>query len=163
MTTTLAQPSPTAAEFGERLFGAVLGAQLVQAVYLGDRLGFYGVLADGAALTSAELAGRTGCAERYAREWLEHQAVCGVLVVSDVDAAAGERRYLLPPGPVEVLTDVLSPNHVLPLARIIAGLGVHMDALAAAYRSGGGVSWAELGADARESQAAANRPLFLGA
>ena len=51
MTASAVQTTPTAAEFGERLFGAVLGTQLVQAVYLGDRLGFYGVLADGAALT----------------------------------------------------------------------------------------------------------------
>jgi len=162
-TTTHALTTPTAEQFGERLFGAVLGTQLVQAVYLGDRLGYYRVLADGAELTSTELAARTGCAERYTREWLEHQAVCGVLTVSDVHAAATERRYRLPPGPAEVLTDVLSPNHVLPLARMMAGVGQHLDALVGAYRSGGGVSWDELGTDARESQAAANRPLFLGA
>lgn len=155
-------PTPTSEAFAERLFGAVLGAQLVQAVYLGDRLGYYGVLADGAAVTSAELAARTGCAERYAREWLEHQAVCGVLTVDDAHAAATDRRYRLPAGAAEALTDVLSPNHVLPLARMTAGTGRHLDALLRAYRSGGGVSWEELGADAREAQAAANRPLFLG-
>ena len=38
-----------------------------------------------------------------------------------------------------------------------------MDALLDAYRSGGGVGWDQLGTDAREAQAAANRPLFLGA
>ena len=38
-----------------------------------------------------------------------------------------------------------------------------MDALLDAYRSGGGVGWNQLGTDAREAQAAANRPLFLGA
>jgi Methyltransferase domain len=163
MTTTLPPNTPTAAEFGERLFGAVLGAQLVQAAYLGDRLGYYRVLADGAATTSGELAARTGTAERYAREWLEHQAVCGVLTVDNVAAAPSQRRFALPAGAAEVLTDVLSPNHVLPLARMIAGVGAHMDVLADAYRSGGGVSWDQLGTDARESQAAANRPLFLGA
>lgn len=41
--------SRTAEEFGERLFGAVLGTQLVQAAYLGDRLGHYRAL------------GATGC------------------------------------------------------------------------------------------------------
>ncbi len=166
MTTTPMTAAPdetTAEQFAERLFGAAVATQLVQAVYLGDRLGFYRVLAESEALTSTELAARARCAERYTREWLEHHAVCGVLAVSEVDAPATDRRYRLPPGAAEVLTDVLSPNHVLPLARIIAGLGVHMDALAAAYRSGGGLRWVELGADARESQAAANRPLFLGA
>jgi SAM-dependent methyltransferase len=158
MTVTDTTPAATAEEFGERLFGAVLGAQLVQAVYLGDRLGYYRALTAGA-LTPAELAARTGTAERYAREWLEHQAVAGVLTVVD-DA---ERRYRLPAGHAEVLTDVLSPNHVLPLARLAAGLGQHLDSLVGAYRSGGGVPWAQFGVDARESQAAANRPLFLGA
>jgi len=162
MTTTLDQ-TLTAEQFGERLFGAVLGAQLVQAAYLGDRLGYYRVLADGRALTSTELAARSGTAERYAREWLEHQSVCGVLTVDDTDAAPTERRFRLPAGAAEVLTDVLSPNHVLPLARMIAGVGAHMDQLVAAHRSGGGVSWDQLGGDAREAQAAANRPLFLGA
>jgi hypothetical protein len=57
---------PSAEAFGERLFGAVIQAQLVQAAYLGDRLGFYRALA-AEPLTSPELAARTGTAERYAR------------------------------------------------------------------------------------------------
>ncbi|WP_433295784.1 class I SAM-dependent methyltransferase [Pseudonocardia sp. CA-142604] len=165
MTETTARPTDTESTteaFVERLFGAVLGAQLVQAAYLGDRLGFYRALAEGP-LTPPELAARTGTAERYAREWLEHQAVAGVLTVDDATAAPDERRFRLPSAHAEVLTDVLSPNHVLPLARMVGGMGQHMDALVDAYRSGGGVSWAQFGTDAREAQAAANRPLFLGA
>jgi SAM-dependent methyltransferase len=34
--------------------------------------------------------------------------------------------------------------------------------LAQAYRDGGGLSWAEMGPEAREAQAAANRPFFTG-
>src|SRR5688500_14193431 len=112
MTITETAPAATAEEFGERLFGAVLGAQLVQAAYLGDRLGYYRVLA-AEPLTAPELAVRTGTAERYAREWLEHQAVAGVLTVDDPAAAPTERRFRPPAGHAEVLTDVLSPNHVL--------------------------------------------------
>ncbi len=172
MTTTLENQSvvtgPSAEEFAERLFGAILGAQFVQAAYLGERLGYYRALAAGGALNPAELAARTGTAERYAREWLEHQAVAGVLTVDEggranATAAPGERRFTLPPGPAEVLTDMLSPTHLLPIARMVCGVGKHVDALVAAYRSGGGVSWAELGEDAREGQGGANRPLFLGA
>jgi SAM-dependent methyltransferase len=154
MTTTLT-PTPTAEEFGERLFGAVLGLQFAQAAYLGDRLGWYRALTEGP-LTAAELAARTATSERYAREWLEHQAVCGVLTVE------GD-RFALPPGPAEALTDELSPNFVLPLARLCVGVGREMEALVTAYRSGGGVSWDAFGTDAREGQAAANRPLLLGA
>jgi 2-polyprenyl-3-methyl-5-hydroxy-6-metoxy-1,4-benzoquinol methylase len=162
MTIADTAPARSAEEFGERLFDAVLGAQLVQAAYLGDRLGYYRVLAAEPA-TPPELAARTGTAERYAREWLEHQAVAGVVTVDDPAAAPGARRYRLPAGHAEALTDVLSPNHVLPVARMVAGLGQHLDELVGAYRSGGGVSWAQFGVDAREGQAATNRPLFLGA
>jgi SAM-dependent methyltransferase len=162
MTTTLPTAGRTAEEFGERLFGAVLGAQLVQAAYLGDRLGYYRALAEHDH-TAAELAARTGTAERYTREWLEHQAVTGVLTVDDPAADAGVRRYHLPAGHAEVLTDALSSNHVLPLARFVGGIGRRLEELVGAYRSGSGVSWDEFGTDAREGQAGANRPLFLGA
>lgn len=162
MTSTIdTQSTHTTDAFVERLFTAVLAAIDVQAVYLGGRLGWYRALADGEALTSAELSGRCGTAERYTREWLEQQAVSGVLTC-DGDPDAAVRRYTLPPGHVEVLTDELSPNHVLPLARFVAAAGKQLDALAEAYRTGGGVSWAQHGADLREAQAAANRPMFLG-
>ena len=168
MSTTLdgqqtAPASTTADEFAQRLLDAVLGAQFVQAAYLGDRLGYYRALAANGPMTPREVATRTGTAQRYAREWLEHQAVAGVLTVDDPGASPDERRFHLPAGPAEVLTDTASPNHVLPMARRVGGIGKHLDALLTAYRSGGGVSWTEFGDDLREGQAAANRPLFLGA
>ena len=143
---------PSADEFADRLLGAIRGAQFVQTAYLGDRLGYYRALAAGGPLTSGELASRTGTAERYAREWLEHQAVTGVVTVDDPDAAPEQRRFELPAGPAEALTDPTSPAHLLPMARMVCGLGKHLDALVGAYRSGGGVSWAEFGEDVREGQ-----------
>ena len=160
--TTETAPTETTTEaFAERLFGAILGAQEVQAVYLGDRMGWYRALAKGERLTSTELAERTGTTERYAREWLEHQAACGYLSVDSPDVDAQQRRFRLPPPQAEVLTDDDSLSFLLPIARFVAGTGQHLDALATAYRTGGGVGWAELGADAREAQAAANRPYFV--
>ena len=91
-------PSPTAEEFAQRLLDAILGAQFVQAAYLGDRLGYYRALAEGGPLTPPELAAATGTGERYTREWLEHQAVVGVLTVDDPGAAPEERRFELPAG-----------------------------------------------------------------
>lgn len=159
--TTLEQPTHTSDALAERLFAAVLGAMDVQAAFLGDRLGWYRALAGGRALTSSELAERTATAERYAREWLEHQAVTGILVVDD-DPAPSRRRYRLPEGHAQVLTDELSPNFVLPLAKFVAAAGKQLEALAEAYRTGGGVGWDVHGTDVGEAQAAANRPLFLG-
>ena len=170
--TTIDSTTPTttaAAEaLAERLFGSMVAAFDMQSVYLGDRLGYYRALADAdGPLTSGELAVRTGTVERYAREWLEQQAVTGFLTVADEppdDAPdhALHRRFALPAGHAEVFTDELSPNHLVPLARLLCGVGKQLPALLEAYRSGGGVSWAQQGDDAREAQAAANRPLFLG-
>ena len=69
--TIIEHDATTTDEFVEKLFTAVLGAQEVQAAYLGDRLGWYDALAE-EPLTSTQLAERTGTSERYAREWLEH-------------------------------------------------------------------------------------------
>jgi hypothetical protein len=46
-------------------------------VLIGDKLGLYKAMADGAPVTPAELAERTGCRERYLREWLSQQAASG--------------------------------------------------------------------------------------
>jgi SAM-dependent methyltransferase len=160
---SLAGPSDTAATdaFVERLFGSILGALDLQAVYLGDRLGYYRALATGP-LTSTELATRTGTAERYAREWLEQQAVTGILVTDDRVVEALARRYALPAPHVGPLTDALDPSHFAPFVQFVVGCLKQTELMANAFRTGGGVSWAEHGPDAREGQAAANRPLFLG-
>lgn len=158
---TSASTEPTIEGFVERLFGAVLGAQEVQAAYLGYRLGWYEALAEHGPMTSTQLSQATGSNERYAREWLEHQAVCGYLRVDDGTAAPQDRRFSLPDAHAEVLTDQDSLAFVAPLARFVAAVGHHLDAIADAFRHGGGVSWTQLGDEARMAQAAANRPLFL--
>ncbi|MET0789207.1 MAG: class I SAM-dependent methyltransferase, partial [Cellulomonas sp.] len=131
------------------------------AIHLGRTLGWYDALVDAGPLTSAELADRTGTQERYAREWLEQQAVGGWLLVDDEAVGAGQRRYRVTPGAVDVLTDPDSPLHTAPVAGVIVAAGRRIDDVVAAYRDGGGVSWAQLGPDARTAQAAFNRPMFL--
>ena len=56
---------------------------------MGDRLGLYRALAGAGPLTPAELAERTGTAERYVREWLNAQAAGGYV---DYDATAAASR-----------------------------------------------------------------------
>jgi 2-polyprenyl-3-methyl-5-hydroxy-6-metoxy-1,4-benzoquinol methylase len=161
MTTLETRPDTAVTDaFVERLFGSVLAAMDLHAVYLGDRFGYYRALADGP-LTSSQLATRTGTAERYVREWLEQQAVTGILV-TDPGADAEARRYTLPAAYVAPLTDALDLSHFAPFVRFVVGSMKQTDLLAEAFRTGGGVSWAQHGADAREGQAGANRPLFLG-
>lgn len=153
----------TAEEFADKVFTAALGTMETFNLYIGERLGWLDALAETAA-TPAELAQRTGTNTRYAIEWLELQAVYGNLTV--VDDGAGDRlqrRYALPPGPAEVLTDRNSLNYLGALPQMMAASGAQLEKLLKAYRNGGGVSWAELGDNARDSQAALNRPWFESA
>jgi 2-polyprenyl-3-methyl-5-hydroxy-6-metoxy-1,4-benzoquinol methylase len=156
-------PALPADAFAERVLAATLGAMEMYAVYFGDRLGWYRALHERGPLTSAELAHATGTAERYAREWLEHQAASGYLTVDDVGAAPPDRRFRLPAPHAEVLLDGDSLAHLAPLARMVAASGLHLDDIVEAYRTGAGVSWQQLGRNAREGQSAINRPLFLHA
>jgi SAM-dependent methyltransferase len=141
-----------------RLFGATIGTLELFGVYLGDRLGLYAVLAGADALDPDELARRAGIAPRYAREWLEQQAVSGIVDVQD--AGDGERRYQLPAGHAEVLVDPEGAFYLAPFASLLAGIGRVLPEVVDAYRSGGGVPFSDYGADLREGQAAINRPAF---
>lgn len=168
MTTTSGSDTAQAVDaLAERLLQAALGAVDLFAVYLGDRLGWYRSLADDGPASPEELAQRTGTHPRYAREWLEQQAASGLLeqVLDDLPrqrtAGAEERRFALSPAAVEVLTDADSLSYLAPLGRMFAAPARHLPELLDAYRSGGGVTWAELGADAREAQADMNRPWYL--
>jgi 2-polyprenyl-3-methyl-5-hydroxy-6-metoxy-1,4-benzoquinol methylase len=152
---------PTPEALSERLVASVTGTFEVAAVELGRRLGWYRAL-DGAPATAAELAERTGTDARYAREWLEHQAVTGYLTVDDAAAAPDRRRYTLPPGYGRVLVDEVDELYTAPLAWAAMAFVRNVPRLAEVYRDGSGLGWAEMGADAREAQAAANRPFFAG-
>jgi SAM-dependent methyltransferase len=161
MTMTNPPPVPEGAALAERLLSAVIGALELAALDLGDRLGWYRALADAPA-TAPQLAARTGSDPRYAREWLEQQAVAGCLSVDDVRATPDERLYRLPVEHRGVLLDELDPMFMAPLARMVMAFTRNVPRLAEVYRTGGGLSWEEMGAEAREGQAAANRPFFLG-
>ena len=94
-----------AAALADRLFHDMVGALELFTIYLGDRLGLYRALDTDGPATSAELAARTGTAERHVREWLEHHAASGLLEVDDPAAGPLARRYRLPSAHVPVLAD----------------------------------------------------------
>ncbi|MBM4415479.1 MAG: class I SAM-dependent methyltransferase [Chloroflexi bacterium] len=145
----------------ERLLGDVLGTVSIFSVYLGDRLGLYSALANGGPATAAELAARAGVAERYAREWLEQQAVNELLEVAEASDDGARRRYALPAAHAAVLADRDSMTYFAPFARLSGVVDTQLPALLKAYRMGGGVAWGAFGADMREAQGDANRPMFL--
>jgi 2-polyprenyl-3-methyl-5-hydroxy-6-metoxy-1,4-benzoquinol methylase len=83
--------------------GAAMSATLM---LVGDRLGLYRELAKGA-MTSAELAQRTGTNERYVREWLGNQGAGGYVQfdpASDTWSLSPEQALCLtdPNGPVDM-------------------------------------------------------------
>ena len=141
----------------ERLFMNAIGAFDLFSVYLGDVLGLYRALAERGPLTSPELADAAGVHERYAREWLEHQAASDLLAVEGTES---ERRFRLPEGHDEALLDVSSLNYIAPMARSVLASIRPVDAVLDAFRNGGGVPYADYGEDMHEAQAAFTRPLF---
>jgi 2-polyprenyl-3-methyl-5-hydroxy-6-metoxy-1,4-benzoquinol methylase len=160
MTVTV-DPETRRDELAGRVFSALVGALEIQAMYLGERLGLYRVLADGGPATAPELAARADIDPRYAREWLEQQAVSSVLDVDAVDAQPDARRYSLPAGHEAVVVDFTSTSFMAPLPRFAMGIAQQMPAVLDAFRTGAGIDWADYGPDVIEAQAAANRPQFL--
>ena len=161
-TETAVDTEKTADALVGRLFEATLGMMDVLSVYLGDRLGLYRALHDGGPATAGELATRAEIDPRYALEWLEQQAVTGLLDVDDVASAPGERRYTLPDAYAEPLLNLDSPYSIAPLARSAVACAKVMPELLDAYRTGGGVAWADYGPDMIESQGDFNRPWLRG-
>ncbi|GAA1981366.1 class I SAM-dependent methyltransferase [Isoptericola halotolerans] len=151
------------APLADRVFETGVAMMEGLSIYLGDRLGWYRELAAVGRLTPAELAERTHTQERYAREWCEQQAAAGFLTVDDGGVSGGGGagpRFGLDAEGVAVFTDVRSTDLLAPFVRLVAASAVQLPALVEAYRHGGGVSWDQLGDDAREGQADMNRPWF---
>ncbi len=151
----------SAEALAERLFEAALGTFDVFAIYLGDRLGYYQLLADHGPLTTHELSELARTEERYTREWLEQQAVSGFIIVDTPYVGEDGRRFSMPPESIEALTDPLSLSYVAPLARMLVAACTKISDVADAHLDGGGVSWEEFGEEMRESQGAMNRPFFM--
>jgi len=168
---TVSRPAPeadapalaadAAVSVASRVMTAAMGTLDILVIALGERLGYYRLLAGREPLTPPGLAAASGTAPRYAREWLEQQAVTGLLEVLDLAQEPDARRYRLRPGVAEVLADPDQLSYLAPLARQLAAAARQLPALAQACRDGRGVPWAAHGADMRESEADLNRPGYL--
>ncbi len=111
-------------------------------IHLGDRLGLYKALQGAGPVTAAELASRTGLKERWLLEWLRGQAAARLLNYQPED------RFELTPVGAAVLAD---EGGSLAFAAGAFGGPMHpeiVDKLAAAFRTGVGLSYEELGSNA---------------
>jgi 2-polyprenyl-3-methyl-5-hydroxy-6-metoxy-1,4-benzoquinol methylase len=162
MTTTSLDPSveDVTGPLAERLFEAGLGAFELITVVLGERLGLYRALADQGPATAAELAEAADVDVRYAREWCEQQAAADLLAVDDVSLSPQDRRFALLPGSAAVLLDPESPAYLIPLGGFLEAVGRVLPALETAFRTGGGVSYADYAV--QHAQGGFNRPVFTG-
>jgi 2-polyprenyl-3-methyl-5-hydroxy-6-metoxy-1,4-benzoquinol methylase len=122
--------------------GATLNAALV---VMGDKLGLYRALAGTGGLSPAELAERTGTAERYVREWLNAQAAGGY-VAYDPDSG----RYSLPPEQAVALTDDGSPAYLPGFFQLALGSVLDSPRITEKARSGDGFGWHEHTHDVHE-------------
>jgi len=115
--------------------GAALNAALI---VVGDKLGLYKAMAGAGPLTSAELAAKTGTAERYVREWLAAQAAGGFVTYDQATS-----KYTLPPEHAMALADENSPVFLAGAFYVVAACLKDEEKITDAFRTGKGVGWHE--------------------
>ena len=125
-------------QFVGRMLDDLGGAMSVPMVRMGDRLGFYKVLHTDGPLTATELANKARVAERYAREWLSHQAASGYLAY---DGATGQ--FTLPAEQAMVFAEPNSPVNLQGAFDLAAVMMENQALVEPAVRSGKGVGWGD--------------------
>ena len=124
--------------FATKVVGDHAVANNAALAYLGDRLGLWRALASVPSTTSAELAGQTGLAERYLREWLAAQAAAGYLTYDPV-----AQRFTLPAEHAMVLADDDSPAALAGEYEVTAAIWAGIERLAHVFVTGEGIPWAD--------------------
>lgn len=127
---------PTLQFLHGRLFDEVAAGYGGVMISIGHKLGLFKIMAGAGPLTSQAVAERSGCAERYVREWLNAQ-VAGRCI--DYDAATG--TYCLTAEQAAVLADETSLYFLGNSWQVLASLWADEDKALAAFRTGEGVPW----------------------
>jgi len=106
-------------------------------VVIGEKLGLYKALAEGA-LTPAELAGRTSTDERYVREWLSSQAAGGYVTYDEKT-----NKFSLSVEQAFALAQEDSPAYLPGAFELALGSLSAVPRIAESFRSGAGMGWHE--------------------
>lgn len=140
MSTTVTTPIDEAKllTFVNRAVEDLAAGYLGVMVSLGARLGLYAALAAEDALTSAELAERTGCAERYVRDWLSAQAAAGY-----VQYRPESQTFALSPEQAAVLAHEGSPFYMPAAWSTPAAMWADEAKALHAFRTGEGIAWGD--------------------
>ena len=124
-------------EFLGRAVGDLGAAMSATLILVGDRLGLYRELAKGA-ITSTELAQRTGTDERYVREWLGNQGAGGYV---EYDRASD--TWSLSPEQALCLTDPNGPVDMPGAYNIVEATFHALEQTLANFTSGRGLEWGD--------------------
>jgi SAM-dependent methyltransferase len=137
MSTTEIDPAKLEAFMGQAVtdMGAIISAPLM---VIGEKLGLYKAMAGAGPLSSEDVAGRAGVAERSVREWLRNQAAGGYVIYD-----AESDRYTLPDEQALALADEDSPFYILGVYDSVASLYADEDRILEAFRTGDGMGWHE--------------------
>ena len=117
------------------------GAMATWSVDIGDRLGFYKVLAEGPH-TAEQLAGRTGTHPRLVTEWLAGQTVAEYVVR---EAGPDGDTFRLSPEQAMVLANDVSPAFLVGNANIVSSIFADRAGMDALYRGETTRPWGEGG------------------
>jgi 2-polyprenyl-3-methyl-5-hydroxy-6-metoxy-1,4-benzoquinol methylase len=144
--------SAPAADTVEQFLGTVsveaAAAASAAMAIVGDRLGLYRTLASGGPMTSAQVAARSGCSERYVREWLCNQAAGGWIGYDEETD-----RFELPDAHAAVVADERSPVFLGGSIQCVGAIFRSLDMLCEAFRTGEGIGWGEHHSDLHEGAA----------
>lgn len=125
-------------EFVGKALGDLGSALTASLVVIGDKVGLYRAMADGAPVDAAELARRTDTSERCVREWLSAMAAADY-VTYDADS----ETYALPAEHAAALVDEESPACVLGGFQAMTAAMRAEPKVAEAFRHGKGLGWHE--------------------
>ena len=138
MTTTIDIDTAKLEAVSGQVFGDLAACYGGVMISIGDKLGLYECLAGAGPLTAGDVATRTGCHERYVREWLNSQVAAGYI---DYDASTA--TYELSAEHAAVLADRDSPAHLAVAFNVAASLWADEELAVEAFRTGSGVAWGD--------------------
>ena len=121
-----------------QVVGHMTGGALCFAIWVGDELGLYRVLAGAGPMTAEDVAGKAGCNTRLVREWLDGQVAGGLLGYD----TKGD-TYELSPEAEMALADESSPAFVARAMNAFGSMFMDIDKITGAFRTDGKLSWSD--------------------
>src|SRR5438270_7757761 len=123
-------------QFVQKMLGDLGGATSMALVRIGHSLGLYKAMEGAGPMTSAEFASKASIAERYAREWLSHQAASGYITYEPA-----HDTFELPPEQAMVFANENSAFFMMSAFDAAAAMIENQAEIGTAFKTGNGVSW----------------------